>query len=198
MQRPLATINDTVARSLYVKQLAERIGIEENIVLEKVRDQVGTKQKYDLRVRKDDENQKGSRLEQQIIAMMLQFPAILSEIKKNNVIDFIENKDLKAIAQTALAHHMSSVEQISELLSVIDNPEQKRLVSALAMIEEPWDEGGCLKLIRQFVKSRKKLRDNRILEQIKAAESKNDQEALDRLLKEKQKLAVRGQKQHLA
>jgi DNA primase len=195
LQRSLAAINDTVARSLYVKQLAERIGIEENIVLEKVREKTAAKEKYDPRVRKDDRNQKGGRLEQQIIAMMLQFPPILSEVKKYDVIEYIENKDLKTIGQTVLEHHISSVEQISELLDVIDNPEQKQLITALAMIEESWDESGCLKLIHQFVKTRKRLRDNGILEQIKAAERKNDQEALDRLLREKQRLAVRGQKQ---
>jgi DNA primase len=195
LQRSLAAINDTVARSLYVKQLAERIGIEENIVLEKVREKTAAKEKYDPRVPKDDRNQKGGRLEQQIIAMMLQFPPILSEVKKYDVIEYIENKDLKTIGQTVLEHHISSVEQISELLDVIDNPEQKQLITALAMIEESWDESGCLKLIHQFVKTRKRLRDNGILEQIKAAERKNDQEALDRLLREKQRLAVRGQKQ---
>jgi hypothetical protein len=66
------------------------------------------------------------------------------------------------------------------------------------MIEESWDQEGCLKLIYQFVKSRKRLRDNSILEQIKAAERKNDQEALEQLLREKQKLAIRSQKQRLA
>lgn len=198
LQGPLAAINDTVARSLYIKQLAERIGIEENIVLEKVREQATAKEKKDSRFGKDSENQKGSRLEQQIIAMMLQFPAILSEIKKHNVIEFIENKHLKAIGQAALEHNISSVEQISELLSIIDSPEQKQLITALAMIEESWDQDGCLKLIYQFVKSRKRLRDNRIIEQIKAAERENDQEALDRLLREKQKLAIRSQKQRLA
>jgi DNA primase len=130
--------------------------------------------------------------------MMLQFPVILSEIKKYDVIEYIENKHLKTIGQTALEHHISSVGQISELLDIIENPEQKQLITALAMIEESWDEGGCLKLIHQFLKSRKRVRDNRILEQIKAAERINDQEALDRLLREKQKLAIRSQKQRLA
>ena len=66
------------------------------------------------------------------------------------------------------------------------------------MVEESWDEAGCLKLIHQFLKSRKRLQDGRILELIKAAEKKNDHETLDRLLREKQKLAIRGRKQRLA
>ena len=137
----------------------------------------------------------GSRLEQQIIAMMLQFPAILPEIKKYNVIEFIENHHLQFIGKTILEHQISSVEQISELLDRIDNPEQQHLISALAMVEESWDETGCMKLIVQFLKQGQKRRDHQILERIKTAEKENDQETLNALLREKQKLAVRSQKQ---
>jgi hypothetical protein len=71
-------------------------------------------------------------------------------------------------------------------------------VGALAMIEEAWEKNGCMKLIAQFIKNRQKRHDRRILNEIKAAEEKNDQEKLAKLLKQKQKLAMRSQKQHLA
>jgi DNA primase len=186
-----------VARALYIKQLAERIGLEENIILEKVREDSSEKDKKDSRSQKDKTDQKGDRLEQQIIAMMLQFPAILSEIKRYNVIEFIENRHLQSIGKTILKQQISSVEQVSELLSLIDNPEQQRLISALAMVEESWDKSGCLKLIIQFVKKGQKRRDRQILDRIKAAEKENDQETLNRLLREKQKLAVRSQNHRL-
>ena len=198
LQGPLAAINDNVARTLYIKQLAERIGLEENIILEKVRADSSAKEKNDSGRQKDSADQKGSRLEQQVIAMMLQFPAILPEIKKYNVIEFIENHDLRAIGKSIIEQRISSVEQISELLSRIDNPEQQRLISALSLIEESWDESGCMKLIIQFVKKGQRRRDRQILDRIKAAEKENDQETLIRLLKEKQKLAVRSQNQRLA
>jgi len=105
---------------------------------------------------------------------------------------------LQSIGKKILEHQISSVGQISELLSLIDNPEQQRLISALAMVEESWDESGCMKLIIQFVKKDQRRRDRQILDQIKVAEKENDQETLNRLLKEKQKQAVRSQKQRLA
>jgi DNA primase len=197
LKGPLAAINDNVARALYIKQLAERIGLEENIILEKVREDSSERGKKEIRRQKNNTDQKGSRLEQQIIAMMLQFPAILSEIKKYSVIEFIENRHLQSIGKTILEYQLSCVDQISELLSRIDNPEQQRLISALAMVEEPWDESGCKNLIIQFVKKGRRRRDRQILDQIKAAEKENDQEALNRLLREKQKLAVRSQNQQL-
>jgi DNA primase len=198
LKRPLAAINDNVARSLYIKQLAERIGLEENIILEKIREDSSENAKTDMRRQKDSAGNKGSRLEQQIIAMMLQFPAILPEIKKHNVIEFVENRDLRTIGKTILEHKISSVQQISDILNHVENPEQQRLISALALVEESWDESGCMKLIVQFVKNGQRRRDHQILDQIKAAEKENDQETLTRLLKEKQKLAVRSQHQRLA
>ena len=198
LQGPLAAINDNVARTLYIKQLAERIGLEENIILEKVRTDSSVKEKNDIGRQTAKANHKASRLEQQVIAMMLQFPAILPDIKKYNVIEFIENPDLRAIGKTILERGISSVKQISELLSLIDNPEQQRLISALSLVEESWDESGCMNLIIQFVKKGRRRRDREIIDRIKAAEKENDQEALIRLLKEKQKLAVQSQNQRLA
>ena len=197
LQQPLGTINDKVARSLYIKQLAERIGIDEDIVLEKVREHRADKSKIKSSAHHDGAD-KGSRLEKQILAMMLQFPAILPAIKKYNVIDYIENDILKTIGKVILETQFSKADQISELLTSFEDPTQQNLITTLAMIEESWDEEGCLKLIKQFVTTGKKQRDSKIIEQIRAAEKNNDQEMLDRLLKEKQKLAVQIQKQRLA
>jgi len=198
LKHPLAAINDNVARTLYIKQLAERIGLEENLILQKVREDSTEKENKDIARERNDADKNGSRLEQQIVAMMLQFPAILPEIKKYNVIEFIENQHLRSIGRTILENRISSVEQISGLLSNIDDPEQQRLISALAMLEESWDESGCMKLIVQFVKKGQKRRNRQIIDQIKAAEKENDQETVNRLLREKQKLAVRSQKQQPA
>ena len=198
LKHPLAAINDNVARTLYIKQLAERIGLEENLILQKVREDSTEKENKDIVRKKTDADKNGSRLEQQIVAMMLQFPAILPEIKKYNVIEFIENQHLRSIGRTILENRISSVEQISGLLSNIDDPEQQRLISALAMLEESWDASGCMKLIVQFVKKGQKRRNRQIIDQIKAAEKENDQETVNRLLREKQKLAVRSQKQQSA
>ncbi|MBT8332035.1 MAG: DNA primase, partial [Deltaproteobacteria bacterium] len=196
LKSPLATINDNVARSLYVKQLAERIGIEENIILQEIRAGTASKEiKYSGKTA-DFAQSEGSRLERQIIAMMLQFPAILPEIRKFDVIEYIENSRLHSIATTILESRIASEKQISELF--IDKPDLDRLISSLAMVEESWEKDGCLKLIAQFVKNGQRRRDRQVLDQIRAAEKMNDQETLAKLLKKKQQLAMRSQKQKLA
>lgn len=196
LKSPLATINDNVARSLYVKQLAERIGIEETIILQEIRAGAASKQVKDSGKRADFAQSEGSRLERQIIAMMLQFPAILPEIRKFDVIEYIDNPRLQSIATMILESRIASDKQISELF--IDKPDLERLISSLAMVEESWEKDGCLKLIAQFVKNGQRRRDRQILDQIRAAEKMNDQETLAKLLKKKQQLAMRSQKQKSA
>jgi DNA primase len=196
LKGPLATINDNVARSLYVKQLAERIGIEESIILQEIRAGAASKEAKGAGKRADLAESEGTRLERQIIAMMLQFPAILPEIRKYDVIEYIDNPRLHSIASTILESRISSDKQIPDLF--IDKPELESLISSLAMIEESWEKNGCLKLIAQFVKNGQRRRDSQILDQIRVAEKMNDQETLAKLLKKKQQLAVRSQKQKSA
>ena len=192
----LAAINDNVARSLYVKQLAERIGIEESIILQEIRAGAASMDAKVSGKRVDLVESEGSRLERQIIAMMLQFPAIMPEIRQYDVIEYIDNPRLHSIATTILESRISSDKQISDLF--IDKPELERLISSLAMIEESWEKNGCLKLIAQFVKNGQRRRNRQILDQIRAAEKMNDHETLAKLLKKKQQLAMRSQKQKSA
>jgi DNA primase len=196
LKGPLAAINDNVARSLYVQQLAERIGVEENIILQEIRSGAASKNVKDTCKRADLAQSEGSRLERQIIAMMLQFPAILPEIREFDVIEYIENSRLHSIATTILDSRITSDKQISELF--FDKPDLERLISALAMVEESWEKNGCLKLIAQFVKNGQRRRDRQILDQIRTAEKMNDQETLAKLLNKKQQLAIRSQKQKSA
>lgn len=221
LQAPLAAINDSVARSLYIKQLSERINIEERAILERIR-RIAADQGRDsntksvLRASTAGSVKKGSqaeisnaavakgihtgnRLERQIIAMMLQFPDILPDIRQRGGLEYFENDALKSIGELILEFNPNSVEQVSELISKIDDQEQRTLVAALAMIEESWNTKGCLQLLTRFVEAGQKQRNRGVLEkQIETAERNNDHKLLLKLLHEKQKMAVRSEKQKMA
>jgi DNA primase len=209
--RPLAAINDRVARSLYIKQLSERIEIDEAVVLEKIRDVSSRKPGLDARhspylqkpgvpvsAGKHSFSDKGSRLEQQLIAMMLQFPEILSEIERRRVLEYFESDILKSIGNTILHHQLSSAEHVADLLNLIEDPEKKRLIAALAMADDFFDKKGCLMLIHQFEETIQRRHKLKLMDdKIKAAESQNDRILLNKLLNEKQKLAMRSVKQKI-
>ena len=214
LAEPLATVSDGVARSLYIKELSERVGIEEAAVLEKVRKtsafpkggvmQVERPPHISRKdadntgiagtVRKNAPNGKWSRLERQIIAMMLQYPAILPEIGNRNLLELFEDDVMKSIGQLVLARQDLIKDRVSEIISLIDDPEKKSDIARLAMGEDVWDRESCLNILARFESCRKRS-EKKLIEQIKRAEEQNDVELLEKLLKKKQKEAVFSEKQ---
>ena len=220
MKKPLSAINDSVARSLYVKELAEKLGIDESAVLEKVREvcTVSSDQLHKKGVMGVSQgrelNKKESRIERQIIAMMLQYPEILPELNKRNILEYFESDTLKSIGKNILVYtdkngsNSPGVDvgnkivndiNVSEIMNLIDDKGKRRIIAALALEEESWQFEGCIKLITQFIEIRRNSRNKSFIEkQIREAEKKNDQELLLKLLSEKQNMAVLRQKEKIA
>jgi len=193
LQRPLASIQDPVDPSLYVQELAERIGIDEGAILEKIRDNTERN-----KIKRDSEHSfyKGTvsaeapskKIEQRVIAMMLQFPSILPEIRKRDLMECFDDDILKSIGRTILKLSRDSEIQVSEIISLIDEKEKESIIASLAMEDISWDQAGALKLIHQFEVGKSR-RGQGLLDKIKAAEAKGDVKELNDLLKEKHNIA---------
>ncbi len=185
LEKPLTAIQDPVDRSLYVKELSERIGIDEAALLEKLKP---AEIKGDL---KRPELQKSSmlgapskKIEQHIIAMMLQFPSILVEIRKRRILELFDDVTLKRIGQAILEFNSESEKQPSEIITLIDKIAEGDTIAALLMEDIAWDQEGAFKLMNQF-ETGKRRRTSELLEKIKAAEAKGDVGELNALLKKK-------------
>ena len=217
MKEPLGSITDNVRRSLYIKELAECINIDEFAVLEKirkisVRNRDGAKRptwpntglgrghhktSVPDKAQKKAFQGKWDKLERQIIAMMLQFPQILFEIYERNILDLFENNTLKLIGQVLLTHKDDSKVQISDIINLIEEKEQKNIVASLAIGEDIWGHEACIGIITRFESIRRK-DENKLLEKIKAAEKDKDLELLAKLLNQKQKMALLNEKKKMA
>ena len=221
LQLPLTAINDRVAQSLYIQQLAERLGIAENAILERINEVAAQQQKKasgDDRLSVSGEPAHrsglresgsagsrvqlvniGNRFERQIIAMMIQFPDILPDIDKLNVLNYFENTVLKDVGTYILKLNLDSTHLISDLMSRVDSDEKRKLIASLSMGDESWNMKGCLRLLGKFVENGQKLHDSGALdEQIRTAEKNNDHDLLIKLLNLKQKMAERNEKQKMA
>ncbi|MBW2605461.1 MAG: DNA primase [Deltaproteobacteria bacterium] len=217
MRETLASIDDSMARSLYIKEIAERVGIEETAVLEKVRElsfryKSSTKrdtfsnndivcnhkkngfQKADKR---KSFHGKLARLEKQIISMMLQFPPVLSEIGERGILDLFEENRLKAIGDLILAHQDCSDVNIVDIINLIEDNEERGIVASMAFEENKWEYDGCLNILNRFESIRNK-KDNTLIKRIKEAEESDDLELLSKLLRKKQKMAVLSEKKKMA
>lgn len=199
MQQPLSAIRDGVARSLYARDLAERIGVDESTVIEKVRSAslAGSRRQASRsgpaaessRSPRGSLQAKGERLERQIIVMMLQFPEIVPEIGRSELLTHFENPTLRSIGQTIERHQKQPV---SEIINAIENQTERSVAAGLAMGDNVWNRDGCLKLISQFETRRSRM-DNDLLEQIRSAEANKDHALLLELLKKKQMQVTQSQ-----
>ena len=214
LKGPLASINDNMKRSLYIKELAERVNIDEVAVLEKIREISAQKNKgakgakwsnyddhrgsrktgFQDKVQGKALNGKWGRLERQIIAMMLQFPQIIPEITERNILDLFEDKALKSIGQLVLKHKDYSEIRVSDIM--IDDKEQENMMASLSMGEDIWDYESCRVILARFESIRNRS-EKKLIEQIKAAEKDNDLELLAKLLVKKQKMAVLSEKKKM-
>lgn len=200
----LAAINDSVARALYVKQLAERIDLAESVIWEGLKTQTASAPSQGSSVRFGDAANSpaaGSeyRFEQRIVAMMLQFPEIIPEIVKDRILDNFLHPLLKSIGERILGHPFESSDQLPELLADLEEGPLKQTVVALAISDECWNRKGCKALLRRFMESRqKKMSGSSMQAAIEAAEREHNDAEVMRLLSEKQKIAVRREKQKMS
>lgn len=191
LKTALASITDGVARSLYIRELADKLDIDESAIHERVKDAPAGGKTGETSYRPDagdsraEKERKGSRLERQIIAMMLQFPEILPEIIKRDVLNNFTDEILISMGKTILEKRRSGVTKKGCATQLFDDEEKNRIAAFLAINEEEWTREGCIRLMTQFEYSRKRHKDTST-KKIKAAEETKDEKLLLELLREKQ------------
>ena len=185
----LASVNDNVVRSMYTKELAERTGVNETAILERIReirkkDSIRNNRQFELSGHigatgnSNNWHKRKFRRERHIISMMLQFPDILSEISKQNVLEYFEDRSLKSVGKILLQQMGKEGKNISEMLTMVDDKIQKSIITSLVVKKEPSDINARNMLISQFVAFRKDNRNNFVLKNVKTAEENNDDELL--------------------
>jgi DNA primase len=222
MKGPLSAINDPVARSIYIKELSERINVDQNAVLEIIRKESFKSQKCNPYskgpsrgftanpVSREEQSSAKTpvgaahRAESKIISMMLQCPEMIPEIVSYDVLELFEDENLKSLGKAILFHGQSTGSNHidpADLLPFLETKFQRSLVASLAMDDEDcWNEsqGRKRQLIFQFMEYAKGRKEKKIIEKIRAAEANNDMELLAKLLSKQQKLALASQEKKMA
>ena len=218
---PLAAISDGIRQSLYIKEISERLGIQEQAIRLRLQQAGGRMQSAADRQPAADSLRpfepvidKAARIERHLVAMMLQVPAVLSEIERSRVLDYFADDTLRALGNMVLGRFLDkrkraavgtendeslAADIASEILDSVKDENHRRLITELTSTEENWSVEGCLKLIRHFAetgRNRTSARD--ITRKIKEAERNKDDRLLEKLLEEKQQLAVRRDRKRMA
>ena len=201
----ILAVDDPVARSLRVKYLAERIDVKESAVLQKVRYRTGPAEQSRA-VLPDGKTPMGavpltafgretSRMERQLVTMMLQMPETISAVAKKQLVNYFSDSVLAVIGRGIIKNFATGGGDIASLISRWEEPEIKAMVARLSMTDENWNREGCMRLINQFESSIRR-RDKGLLKQIQAAEKSGDDNLLVELLQEKQNQVVKRMEIH--
>ena len=178
----ISSVGDNIERSLYIRELAEKTDIDEAAIRERIGGGVSVSCSESIPV---TGNERGSRLEKQIIAMMLQFPDIIPEINKRDILSSFTDDILKSVGYDIIRQQSLGSRPAPDMLPVFDDDEKNRIAAFLAIREGVWNRDGCTKLVEQFENCRER-QDDTIINKIKVAEEMKDNKLLLELLREKQ------------
>ena len=192
MKPYLTGIQDSALRSLYVKELAETLNIDEKAVLEKVREQYlhsqnSTSQSYLMDEKKNEEKLESDRREEQVISMVLNYPEIIDAIKDTGVLECFYSEKLKLIGQRIISISPDKNAFITNIMAKMENSEDQKLIASLSMNDsflEKDIQKTALSLINRIIRVRKR-EENILTSKIISAEKGCDSELM-KLLKEKQ------------
>ena len=196
MQQPLGAVQDSVARSLYIQNLAERLDVSEAAIMEQIRRTQGREtQRPGRHQASDTAGQAGApkKLEEQIIAMLIQYPVMIEDITTRGILDYFEDATLKRTAQSILETFGQTEEgSVPDLITTIGDAATRNLLARLAMTEEHWDRNGCERLFSQLENRFQRRARETLQREIEHAERNKDFERLARLLRQKQEQALKG------
>ncbi len=189
MKQHLILIQDSALRSLYVKELAETLNIDEKAVLEKVREYYLDNSVSILNPGKEDENiLESDRREEQIISMMLNYPETIPLAKDREVTKYFYSEKLKHIANQILNVDPENTAFITCVMARMKNNEDQELLASYAINDFFSEEDihkTALSLVNRIIRVRLK-REKILTNKIISAEKGCDSELIE-LLKKKQK-----------
>ncbi|MCP4020282.1 MAG: DNA primase [Desulfobacteraceae bacterium] len=190
MKTHLRLIQDSALRSLYIKELAETLNIDEKAVLEKVREAVTAPNdgvSSLLHKQPVKEELVSNPREEQIISMMLQFPRLKKEVEKWKVLEYFYSPELKRIAQKIMSIDAKEDAFVTDVMAKVKNKEDQELIASFAMNDDFGERDiheKAISLIQRIIKVKKK-NDNVLTTKIISAEKGCDSDLFD-LLKQKQ------------
>lgn len=198
----LRDVTEPVARSLYIRDVASRIGVDEKAVHEKIINAVGKKENknngvYTVQGPGNANPAPGSGtvresrwryMEDQVLSMMLQFPVILDECRNRGISRYFDDEMRRLVVDRIIAYTGDESGLIPYIMNNVQSAGERELVAALAIGDIPWVHENCLRLIQQFISSKSRHRDS-LSDRIRKAEEKGDQALLIQLIQEKKQFS---------
>ena len=179
----LSEIDDAVVRSLYIKEIAQRLNVDESSVFAEVHKMKQASPVHQKQpVQKFSPNVAGQRLEKQIIAMMLHCNEIHPHIEAHGILDAFKDEHLQSIGMLILRQPIPF--DPNQILHQVDAQEEQSLIASLTMIDQQWTEKQCMTILRQFERRVNANKRRYLLGEIEKAEKNQDYQLIAYLQKQ--------------
>ncbi len=140
MKQHLAMIQDYAVRSIYVRELAETLNIDEKAVLEKVKDayekQANRQARAPLIPAVDDTSKsvlESDPREKQILSMMLHWPELISVAVEKKVVPSFYSKQLKRLGCLIIDSGSDTQNIVAAVMARVETDEDRQLIASMAM-----------------------------------------------------------------
>lgn len=149
----LKNIKDPVTKALYVSKVSKILQIPENAIYERIDSSRG---RFSTPVRQETKppvkNIGISKIEASILTALLDLPELAEEIKKNKILNFVDNRVLKETLEKIL-----NKEKTSKPLSLNDiAPEIQPLVAKYGIEQGTWNLRQGKILLKQYLYTKKR------------------------------------------
>jgi DNA primase len=194
MKQHLAMIQDYAVRSIYVRELAETLNIDEKAVLEKVKDayekHANRQARGPLIPETDDVSQsvrESDPREKQILSMMLHWPELICVAVEKEVLSAFYSKQLERLGCLIIDSKTDGQNIVGAVMARVEADEDRQLIASMAMedytgVQDPVQTFAVL--VNRVIKIKNKT-DRKIVSELTKANAGCDVDVIE-LLKLKQ------------
>lgn len=190
----LNKISDKKEKDLFIKRIAEKTGVDQELLIKEV-----YKNTSQIRLQTGEDklpfNINADLVELHLIQLLLEYPQKSLQVKSENVLDFFLQPQLKELANKIIeTYKLLGFVDLSIILSADEEAPLREKIFRLMMEALPSDDLMLEKVftdnIRQIKKKWYKDQHRRIKFKLAQAQEKGNQELLNRLVQEKEKLLM--------
>jgi len=187
-------IEDVIDRNLFIKRVAEKLGIDQDILKKEVHRRLHPRAGKDVPLSRPPKEETVG-LELNLIHLMMECPDVIPSIISSKVMEYFLNRDLKFVGQAWIDYSLKEAINPDDVVSFIqrlDNPGIEQILLKLLVKGSPFQKellnSITSDMIRQMKRKWYKEQYKDIKYRLLNAQASGDQGAGRELLKEKERL----------
>ncbi|HNS55641.1 MAG TPA: DNA primase [Smithellaceae bacterium] len=187
-------ISDKKEKDLFIKRIAEKTGVDQGLLIQEIYRDASAGIAGAGR-EKPAVNINNNLVELHLIRLLMEYPQKILQVKSENIFDFFLQPQLKELGHTIIENYMLlGFVDLNIVLSTEEEAPLREKILRLMMEALPTEDTMLEKIftdnIRQIKKKWYKDQHRRLKFELIQAQEKGDQELLNRLVQEKEKLLI--------